>query len=168
MPVPNVDGLRPSKDFVRETLFNWLQPLLPGSCCLDLFAGTGALGFEAASRDAARVVMLDRSPLVIAKLKEQKAELGADQVEVQQIDALSYLRSCNIVFDSVFLDPPFASGLLQTCCELLFSSNCLNSHSRVYIESARQHGLPELPAGWGWSRQKQSGDVVFGLVEKTN
>lgn len=164
IPVIGADSLRPSKDIVRETLFNWLQPLLPGSHCLDVFAGSGALGFEAASRDAAEVLMLESSVPVAERLCRAKAELQADQVTVWTGDAISYLQSKSRVFDIVFLDPPFDANLLYTSCQLLAAASWLHRNSRVFLEASRFSGLPELPRGWVWLKQKHSGDVCYGLA----
>jgi 16S rRNA (guanine966-N2)-methyltransferase len=164
LPVPDVEGLRPSKDIIRETLFNWLQPLLPGSCCLDAFAGAGALGFEAASRDAAKVIMLDKSRLAVDSLEKIKAGFHAQQVDVQLTDAMVYLQNSREIFDIVFLDPPFDGGLLEPACRLLAGSRCLHAGSRIYLEAARREGLPQLPDGWTLLREKHSGDVVYGLA----
>lgn len=162
--VPDVEGLRPSKDIVRETLFNWLQPYLPGSCCLDAFAGCGALGFEAASRDAAKVIMLEKSHSAVANLEATRAYLQAMQVTIQLTDALLYLQNSGEIFDIVFLDPPFGGGLLEKTCQLLAESRCLHAGSRIYLEAARRDGLPRLPENWRWLREKHSGDVAYGLA----
>ncbi|MCU0973474.1 MAG: 16S rRNA (guanine(966)-N(2))-methyltransferase RsmD, partial [Burkholderiales bacterium] len=109
---PAVEGLRPSPDRVRETLFNWLGHDLTGLACLDLYAGSGALGFEAASRGAARVLMVERDRVVARALRENAARLAATQVEVVQADALAHLRHDTRMYDVVFLDPPFSEDLL--------------------------------------------------------
>jgi 16S rRNA (guanine966-N2)-methyltransferase len=157
--------LRPTKDLVRETLFNWLQPLLPGSRCLDAFAGSGALGFEAASRGAADVVMLESASAVIPQLQAQQALLKAAQVRLVHTAAEHYLKQAGEAFDIVFLDPPFESPLLVQCCVLLLQHHRLRPNARVYLEAARADGLPELPPGLTWLRQKQSGDVAYGLAQ---
>ena len=156
--------LRPTKDLVRETLFNWLQPRLPGSICLDAFAGSGVLGFEAASRGAAEVVMLEAAPAVVRQLQSQQTMLQAVHVKLLQERAENYLRQSPAAFDIVFLDPPFESGLLVQCCDLLLQHRRLRPDACVYLEAARSEGLPELPSGLSWLRQKQSGDVAYGLA----
>lgn len=156
--------LRPTKDLVRETLFNWLQPQLPGSRCLDAFAGSGALGFEAASRGAAEVVMLEAAPAVIRQLETQQALLKAVQVRLMYERAEHYLSRAGEDFDIVFLDPPFKSGLLRQCCTLLVQNSRLRPGACVYLEAAHTEGLPELTPELTWLRQKQSGDVVYGLA----
>jgi 16S rRNA (guanine966-N2)-methyltransferase len=157
--------LRPTKDLVRETLFNWLQPRLPGACCLDAFAGSGALGFEAASRGAAEVVMLEAEPAVIRQLESQRALLKAAQVRLLHERAESYLQGAGEAFDIVFLDPPFESGLLGPSCDLLVQNGRLKPGACLYLEAARAEGLPGLPRGLTWLRQKRSGDVAYGLAQ---
>lgn len=157
--------LRPTKDLVRETLFNWLQPRLPGSRCLDAFAGSGALGFEAASRGAAEVIMLESASAVIRQLQAQHTSLKAAQVRLVHAKAEQYLQQAGEAFDIVFLDPPFGSNLLVQCCGLLVQHRRLRPGACVYVEAARADGLPELPLELVWLRQKQSGDVAYGLAQ---
>jgi 16S rRNA (guanine966-N2)-methyltransferase len=157
--------VRPTKDLVRETLFNWLQPRLPGACCLDAFAGSGALGFEAASRGAAEVVMLEAEPAVIRRMESQRTLLKAAQVRLLHERAESYLQAAGDAFDIVFLDPPFESGLLGPCCDLLVRNGRRKPGASLYLEVARAEGLPGLPPGLTWLRQKRSGDVVYGLAQ---
>jgi 16S rRNA (guanine966-N2)-methyltransferase len=161
---PDIDGLRPTSDRIRETLFNWLAPVLPGACCLDLFAGSGALGFEAASRGAARVVMNERNPLVVRALQDSKARLAADQVEVLGGDARSCIANCVGPFDVVFLDPPFSQPhLLAEAAHLLARSNFLKDGAYIYVEAPSGADLGELPAGWQLYRRKQAGAVSYRL-----
>lgn len=163
---PDVPGLRPTGDRIRETLFNWLAPCLPGARCLDLFAGSGALGLEAASRGASRVVMLDTVPAVTRLLREHCATLGATGVTVLQADALRYLDGPAEPFDIVFLDPPFHQGLLRPCCERLESHGWLASRAWIYLELERELGEPELPAGWELHRAKTAGEVGYFLARR--
>lgn len=164
LPVPHAPGLRPTPDRVRETLFNWLQPVLPGARCLDLFAGSGALGFEAASRGAARVVMVERDARLAAHLREQVAALGAEQIEVQARDGLGYLRQCEEGFDLVFLDPPYRQGLLMDAIECLERPGLLRPGARVYLEHESDASAPKLPEGWEVLRETRAGDVRGVLV----
>ena len=113
LPFPDQPGLRPTPDRVRETLFNWLAPVIVGARCLDAFAGSGALGFEAASRGAGEVVLIERSPLVARQLQVNAQTLGAAEVRIQQADTLQWLAAAGHPFDIVFLDPPFADDLLM-------------------------------------------------------
>ncbi|MEW8042901.1 MAG: 16S rRNA (guanine(966)-N(2))-methyltransferase RsmD [gamma proteobacterium symbiont of Phacoides pectinatus] len=160
---PDQPGLRPTSDRVRETLFNWLQPWLPGARVLDLFAGSGALGFEAASRGAARVVMLERAAAVAARLEENRRLLDLEQVEILRADALEWLAGTGEPFDVVFLDPPFAESLLDACCSGLESSGWLERDALVYIEHAAQAPPPNLPMAWKPLKEKRAGDVSYGL-----
>lgn len=160
---PDVEGLRPSTDRVRETLFNWLQPLIEGSRCLDLFAGSGALGLEALSRGAARVEFVDRHPKVISTLRSNLKLLGSEAGIVVKADALNYLQADPHPFDIVFLDPPFRQDLLQPCLHLL-NQGWLASGARLYIETELEQGEPELPEGWELLRSKKAGQVAYHLV----
>lgn len=160
---PSIDGLRPTSDRVRETLFNWLQPVLAGASCLDLFAGSGALGLEAASRGAERVVMLDKSPRVATQITENISLLGAQGVEVNCSDALQWLTGSGQRFDVVFLDPPFAQDLLQPCCRLLDQGGWLGPNAKIYLESNEEKALPQLPPNWSPLRRKKAGQVCYYL-----
>ncbi len=164
LPVANMPGLRPSKDYVRETAFNWLQAIIPGSRCLDLFAGSGAFAFEAASRGAAEVVMVEAAASVAQILQQQIQQLAADNMCLQQMTAANYLQQVSGQFDIVFLDPPFAENMLAETCQQLQTSGCLRSNARLYFEVARQQRDWALPQGWQIHRQKVSGDVCYGLV----
>jgi 16S rRNA (guanine966-N2)-methyltransferase len=165
LPVPSEPGLRPTSDRVRETLFNWLQPLIDGARCLDLFAGSGALGFEAASRGAREVVMVERVAGVARVLRNNAGVLGAAEVRVEQADALRWLVGTTPrPFDVVFLDPPFALGLLGSACDLLAGRGWLAPDARVYLETSAHVGLPELPLGWHLVRDKAAGQVRYALA----
>lgn len=160
---PDVVGLRPSSDRVRETLFNWLQPMIEGSRCLDLFAGSGALGLEALSRGATEVEFVDKHPKVIDALRKNLNLLEAKGGRVVQADSLAYLRGTPRPFDIVFLDPPFRQGLLTPCLELL-AHGWLASGARIYLETELELGKPELPEGWELLRSKKAGQVAYYLV----
>lgn len=157
---PSTADLRPTPDRVRETLFNWLGQDLTGETCLDLFAGSGALGFEAASRGAKQVVMVERDAQVFRALQATHTKLGAAQVELVRADALAFLQSDARRYDVVFLDPPYHLDLLPGLLPLLPSR--LEGGSRVYLESDR---LPELPKGCEVMRQSRAGRV-YGLLIK--
>ena len=129
---PDADGLRPTPDRVRETLFNWLGQDLPGWRCLDLFAGSGALGFEAASRGAGRVTLVEREREAAAALERNRALLGAEAVRVVRADALAWLAANREPYDLVFLDPPFASGLAGQLLPMLVAH--LAPGGQVYVE----------------------------------
>ena len=164
LPFPDAQGLRPTPDRIRETLFNWLAPLLPGACCLDLFAGSGALGFEAASRGAARVVMVDQNPDIASALKLNQQLLCADVIEILQQGAGNYLAGRREQFDLVFLDPPFKdSTLLEDSIQLLTDSNSLKEGARIYLEMPAKAPEPLIPKCWAVEKQKKTGQVAYRL-----
>jgi 16S rRNA (guanine966-N2)-methyltransferase len=168
LPIPDLPGLRPTGDRLRETLFNWLAPSIAGSCCLDAFAGSGALGLEAASRGAAQVVMIERSERALAQLGDSVRVLGDTCVEVVELigaDTVSWLSAQPpAAFDVIFLDPPFAAGLLEPVCGLLQARGWVKSGSLVYLEAALPDGFPALPDGWTLLRDKRAGQVRYGLA----
>ena len=161
-PLP---GLRPTPNRVRETLFNWLAPVIRAARCLDLFAGSGALGLEAASRGAAHCVLVERQHMAVRILREQIASLQAEHVEVVEAEVLSWLSRDAVPFDIVFLDPPFQQGLLQECIERLERNGWLADSAWVYIEAERGLELT-LPERWEWYREKQAGQVSYRLAQK--
>jgi len=161
---PTIEGLRPTPDRVRETLFNWLAPVIEGARCLDLFAGSGALGLEALSRGAGEVVMLDQNPRVIKQLKDNLALLQCTHAQVVQTDALNYLQSVQQRFDIVFLDPPYRQDLIAPCCALLAKHNIVNPNASIYIELEKEASLPELANNWELVRSKDAGQVAYHLV----
>jgi len=160
---PGTPGLRPTPDRVRETLFNWLGQRLDGVSCLDLFAGSGALGFEALSRGATRVVMVERDRETAAALKAAAAELGATGAEVVASDSLAWLSRSADRFDLAFLDPPYASGLAEQALAKLGPR--LNPGARVYVESAKP--LP-VEGPWKPLREGRAGAVRFALYQYDN
>jgi 16S rRNA (guanine966-N2)-methyltransferase len=144
-------------------LFNWLQDTIPGRRCLDLFAGSGALGFEAASRGADRVVMLDANTEVVHQLKIQAARLGANQVYIEQADSLRWLQTCSQGFDIIFLDPPFRQDLLDKTISILRHKG-LREGTRIYLETEASRTIPELPPEWEYLRSGQAGQVRYFLA----
>lgn len=154
--------LRPTPDRVRETLFNWLGQDLSGRSCLDLFAGSGALGFEAASRGAKRVVMVERDPVAFGALQSSRAALAAEAVELRRADALEFLRADAGLYDIVFLDPPFHADYLPRLWALL--PRCLAPGALVYCESAARPGVPD---GWATWREGRAGRVQYQLLKRT-
>ncbi|NEX15259.1 MAG: 16S rRNA (guanine(966)-N(2))-methyltransferase RsmD [Halochromatium sp.] len=166
LPVALQPGLRPTPDRVRETLFNWLAPVIEGSRCLDCFAGSGALGLEAASRGAAKVIQLERHPAVARRLKANAAELGARQLSVHCADALDWLaQSPMTTVDICFLDPPFGASLLQPTLSQLIQHGWLAAGALVYVETDQATPLPDLPADWSWLRDKRAGQVRYALAQ---
>jgi 16S rRNA (guanine(966)-N(2))-methyltransferase RsmD len=157
---PSAATLRPTPDRLRETLFNWLGQDLDGRTCLDLFAGSGALGFEAASRGARSVVAIEQDGAVYRALDATRQALSAQQVELRRGDALAFLKSDARRFDVVFLDPPFNFGWLPKVLPLLPIH--LEAEARVYVEAEKP---PELPEGFELLRQARAGQV-HGLLIK--
>jgi 16S rRNA (guanine966-N2)-methyltransferase len=163
LPVADQPGLRPTPDRVRETLFNWLGQDLSGWRCLDAFAGSGALGFEAASRGAAEVVLLERDPALAASLRQCQQRLQADRLRIEAADALNWMsRAAAGRFDLVLLDPPFGSDLLERALPLALP--LVDRAGFIYLEAA---GRPTtLPEGWMLHRQGRAGAVHFHLLKR--
>jgi 16S rRNA (guanine966-N2)-methyltransferase len=165
--VRDLPGLRPSGDRSRETLFNWLQMHLRGAECVDLFAGSGVLGLEAASRGAARVTLLEKSKPAADEIRESLTRLKAQQVELIQGDALAWLAQCEPhSLDIVFIDPPFGAGLETRALELLTGRHCVREGGFVYVETALDS--PGLAPGPDWeiAREQVMGDVRMRLLKK--
>jgi 16S rRNA (guanine966-N2)-methyltransferase len=157
--------LRPTSERIRETLFNWLSPITEGAQCLDLFAGTGALGIEALSRGASHVVFIENSAILAAAIRKNLSELKATNVEVCQREAIEYLKNADPKpFDIVFLDPPFDTELLSDACRLLRENGWLTANAIVYLEQSRDAEKPALPDGWVVTQEKVAGKVSYSLV----
>ncbi|WP_455217704.1 16S rRNA (guanine(966)-N(2))-methyltransferase RsmD [Kaarinaea lacus] len=163
---PDVPGLRPTPDRVRETLFNWLMPVIQGARCLDLFAGSGALGLEALSRGASRVVLVDEHAGVIKQLRDNKQILRADNVHIVQADGLAYLNTEHGAFDIVFLDPPYRADLLPRCIKQLEDRGWLAGHAWIYLEAPATDTLPAVPETWQLYRSKKAGQVGYHLFQR--
>jgi 16S rRNA (guanine966-N2)-methyltransferase len=166
LDVSESEGLRPTPDRVRETLFNWLQPYIAGANCLDLFAGTGALCLEALSRGATQVVMVEKAAHVAQQLRRHVEKLEATGAEVVPADAVEFLQREPRVFDIVFLDPPFKSDLIAECAALVETRGWIKPGGLVYIE-APSRMEPLLPATWQLIRSKKAGQVGYHLARKT-
>jgi 16S rRNA (guanine966-N2)-methyltransferase len=163
---PAAPGLRPTGDRLRETLFSWLQTELPGARCLDLFAGSGALGFEAASRGAREVVLVEANAAVAAALHSNIGKLAANEIRLVRGDALAFLKQETQPFDVVFLDPPFHGDWLNGVLNLLAERALITPGGWIYIENERDAGAPTLPAGWSWYREKVAGQVRYALAQR--
>ena len=166
LPVADAPGLRPTPDRVRETLFNWLGQDLSGWRCLDAFAGAGALGFEAASRGADQVVLLERDRRLAASLGESKLRLKAEQLRIEATDAMTWMARCPPAsFELVFIDPPFDAELIEPA--LALASRVVVPLGFVYVE-AGQPLQPEAVAAWGFRlhRQSRAGAVHFHLLQR--
>jgi len=160
-----VDDLRPSKNVVRETLFNWLSAHIADSICLDLFAGSGAFGFEAVSRGARKAVLVENNRHAIRQLHRTSQLLGADdRIEIRHNRVQDYIESTAEKFDLVFIDPPFQAGQVEMTCAALLASNCLKSRTPVYIESQKSDIPLPIPATWHIIRQVQRGLVQSTLI----
>jgi 16S rRNA (guanine966-N2)-methyltransferase len=166
LEIAHVEGLRPTSERIRETLFNWLAPQIHGARCLDLYAGTGALGLEALSRGAASAVFVEVSRVAAQQLRRNVGLLKAEKATVLQQDALEYLYSKpEEKFDIVFLDPPFAADLLDETCRLLAQQQLLSEEALVYLEQDRSKAEPELPEGCQMLKNKTAGNVRYMLVQ---
>lgn len=163
LPVPASEGLRPTPDRVRETLFNWLQMSITGADCLDLFAGTGALGFEAASRGARLSVLVEQDRHQVDLLNEQLRIFAADNIRVVCANAIPWLERTSESFDIIFLDPPFRSDLLMDALTILSSRAILRDSGLVYVEQAKGE---ELPPDWQIYKETRAGQVVARLLKQ--
>ncbi|TDT43976.1 16S rRNA m(2)G-966 methyltransferase [Halospina denitrificans] len=164
---PAVDDVRPTPDRVRETVFNWVAPVLPGSRCLDLFAGSGALGLEALSRGAGKATFVDQSRALMKALRANLATLDAGNADVVEADVMAFLGRENggDAMDLVFLDPPFRAGFVEPVCDRLAAEAWVKTGSLVYIEHESDLPEPQLPPGWALSRRKTAGQVCYSLYE---
>ncbi|BET95398.1 16S rRNA (guanine(966)-N(2))-methyltransferase [Xenorhabdus taiwanensis] len=163
LPVPDSDGLRPTTDRVRETLFNWLMPTIQGARCLDCFSGSGALGLEALSRYASHATLIEYDRNVAKQLSANLASLKAENADVVQDNALQYLNNTGTPFDVVFLDPPFRKGMLTETINLLETNGWLAEESWIYVETEAESAATEIPPNWQLHRQKTAGQVAYRL-----
>ena len=168
LAVPDAEGLRPTPDRVRETLFNWLQFSIAGKTCLDAFTGSGALAVEALSRGAVEVTAIERDIKVTKQLSKLLSPLAGERLKLINADALSWLEQQPAQpFEVVFLDPPFSLPLLEPACQLLEEKGWLAENALIYVEQAKQQaGLVHLPANWILQKDKQVGDVHFSLYTR--
>lgn len=158
--------LRPTPNRIRETLFNWLREEIVGARCLDLFSGSGALGFEAISRGAHNVTFIEKDLKVIQQLKKNNENLGITNSELIQADALLWLKkSPPQPFDIIFLDPPYAEDLIAPCLALLISQNILTPRALIYIEHNQALSAIHIPAQLTFLQNKKAGSVYYGLLQ---
>ncbi len=162
LSVADEEELRPTTDRIRETLFNWLQTIISGANCLDLFAGTGSLSFEALSRGAASSILIEQNSSLLALLKENKKALAAENAKIENCDGIEWLRKCHQSFDIIFLDPPFHQGFIDEACQLIRQSNCLKATGLLYIESEVNQ---KVPTGFSIYKQKTTAQVQYGLYK---
>jgi 16S rRNA (guanine966-N2)-methyltransferase len=165
---PDLPGLRPTPDRVRETVFNWLQHEVTGAVCLDLFAGSGALGFEALSRGASRVIWVEKSAQAARKIEEQLARLARGAPSNARIvtrDAENWLAGApRLKFDLVFVDPPFGEQMLPRVLTALAAGGWVDVGSLIYLECERSGGMPVVPPGWELVKSKSAGEVGYHLA----
>jgi 16S rRNA (guanine966-N2)-methyltransferase len=159
--------LRPTTDRIRETVFNWLQWYVPARRCLDVFAGSGILGIEAASRGASFVQLVEKDRDIVSHLRQQLQVLNSDNIELIQADAIKFLQTPPTKpFDIVFLDPPFRQNLLESCCQALEQNQWLTQKAHIYIEMEQSLNTVTLPDNWLLSRDKIAGQVHYCLLER--
>jgi 16S rRNA (guanine966-N2)-methyltransferase len=163
---PQSPAIRPTPDRVRETVFNWLQSHVAGLRCLDHFAGSGALGFEALSRGAREVVFVDTDREAVEHVVQMLHTLKCGRGRALQMDAAAYLAQPPEPFDLVFLDPPFADRAIEGLCARLESRGWLRPGAHVYLEDAASAGEPVLPEGWTLLRSKRAGEVGYHLARR--
>jgi 16S rRNA (guanine966-N2)-methyltransferase len=169
-PITFIDspGLRPTPSRVRETLFNWLQHDISGCRCLDLYAGSGALSFEAASRGAKSVVQVEENPLVCRQLKENAVALAAQDIKIVQSEVFRFLAGNSDSFDFVFIDPPFGKNLAVQTCQWLEDKGWLSTNAKIYVEVEQQLVLAGLPENWRVLKHKTAGEVGYYLFGRLN
>tara|TARA_R100001377_G_scaffold3624_3_gene2092 strand:+ start:5724 stop:6329 length:606 start_codon:yes stop_codon:yes gene_type:complete len=167
---PDLEGLRPTADRVRETLFNWLQERIVRADCLDLFAGSGACGIEALSRGARHVTFVDVSPVAIGAIRSNLGLLQAADFELVCKDSLTWIPTTRQAggpcFDIAFIDPPFASSLLGRAAMALERSGLLRQEALIYMESAQEIATTQVPANWRLSKSKRAGTVYYYLYQR--
>ncbi|MEP3350820.1 MAG: 16S rRNA (guanine(966)-N(2))-methyltransferase RsmD [Marinomonas sp.] len=168
LPIPDIEGLRPTPDRVRETLFNWINHFVPGATCGDFFCGSGALGLEALSRGAKHLTFVDNSRVVSQQMTANLATLGATNAEVIAQNAAAFLETATPrPLDLIFLDPPFRKGWLAQIIPLL-EKGWLAERALVYIEMEKEAALPPLPNNWTLQKEKTAGQLVYRLFEVSN
>ncbi|MDO6499458.1 16S rRNA (guanine(966)-N(2))-methyltransferase RsmD [Photobacterium sanguinicancri] len=166
LPVHDVEGLRPTTDRVKETVFNWLAQDLYQAKCLDLFAGSGGLGFEALSRGADSLTLLELDSKAANQIKQNLATIGAENATLHNTDALKFLAQAGTPHDVVFIDPPFRKDLIASVIELLENNGWLTPQAMIYIETEKELGDLPTPAHWHLHREKIAGQVSYRLFER--
>lgn len=162
LPVPDSQGLRPTPDRIRETLFNWLQNDIAGAKCLDLYAGSGVLGFEAVSRGASSATLVEQDQKTCRQLEDNVVLLKADNIRVINAEALAWLKNNRESYDLIFLDPPFSESLIEKSCRLIRDTGCLNAKGMIYIETSRKQPLPSF---LDIKKQGTAGQVMYLLAD---
>lgn len=162
----DIPEIRPTPARVRETLFNWLQNDVLGRQCLDLYAGSGALGFEAVSRGAKSVVIVENNPKACQLIKENTFKLSTEKIKVIQSDVFKFLAGDSMSFSLVFLDPPFNKAMAQQTCHWLEDKNWLAPAAKIYVEVESQLVLDNMPFNWQCLKSKKTGEVGYYLFER--
>jgi 16S rRNA (guanine966-N2)-methyltransferase len=166
LPVLMAEGLRPTTDRVKETVFNWLMPFIQDSNCLDCFAGSGGLGFEALSRGASHVSLIELNKAAAQQLKENQLLLKTDNISIINSDALNFIRSNTQKFDVVFIDPPFRKGFVEQTATLL-NENSLADNALIYVEMESEQNKQQFPLNWNILKEKIAGQVIYRLYQKS-
>ncbi|GHE95676.1 16S rRNA (guanine(966)-N(2))-methyltransferase RsmD [Thalassotalea profundi] len=167
LPVLMAEGLRPTTDRVKETLFNWLMPYINASNCLDCFAGAGSLGFEALSRGASNVTLIELDRSAAKQLNDNKKLLNAQNLNVINTNSLQYLaQPAPMNYDIVFIDPPFHQGLAEEACSLV-NNGWLNKNALIYLEVESSGTALSLPENWDLLKEKIAGQVAYRLYQAT-
>lgn len=165
LPVLMAEGLRPTTDRVKETVFNWLMPYIPDAICLDCFAGAGSLGFEALSRGAARVNLVELNKAAAKQLLVNKQRLSAENIVISNTCVLDFLKNQAVqAFDLVFIDPPFRQNLVTQTCELL-NNGWLAEQALIYVEMEAETSQ-QIPSNWQLLKEKIAGQVAYRLYQK--
>lgn len=158
-------GLRPTPDRIRETVFNWLQPYVGGATCLDLFAGTGALGLEAASRGAEKVSLVELNPQAAIQLQTHCQRLEAQQCQIHHQGASDFLTQNQLQYDIIFIDPPYENNFWSTIAQQLIASDSIADDALIYLEYPKQIEMPILPQQWQLMKEKKAGGVNYCLFQ---
>lgn len=167
LPVKDLEGLRPTTDRVKETVFNWLAMEIREANCLDCFSGSGSLAFEALSRYAANALLIEKDKLAAKQLDNNLVALKASNGKVICTDSIAYLSNpASQQFNVVFVDPPFRKGLLEPCCEQLESNNWLSANALIYIEREKELTHPKLPSSWQLIKDKTAGQVIYQVYKR--
>ncbi|HEY9043405.1 MAG TPA: 16S rRNA (guanine(966)-N(2))-methyltransferase RsmD [Rheinheimera sp.] len=167
LAVLDAEGLRPTTDRVKETLFNWLMHDIDGATVLDCFAGSGSLAFEALSRHAKSATLIEREAAQARQLQHNISKLNCNNASVVQQDCISYLNNATATqFDVVFIDPPFRKNLALPCCQLLEQYNWLTDTALIYLETEKELTIAQLPANWRLLKEKIAGQLAYRLYQR--
>ncbi len=160
----NAQGVRPTPDRVRETLFNWLQSVIRGARCLDLFSGSGILGIESASRGAASVDLVESNLRAAEQIRCCVEDIKMDKVQVYNLSARCFLKQAKVRYNVIFLDPPYGKGLLESSCRILEENALLTDNAHIYLESERRLTDKDIPDNWEIIRAKNAGQIFYHLA----